>query len=96
MSGTVLEEPPAARPTPLLDILTRRAHALADRCDWIPDTFGEGQRVDAADPAALRRAWMRQLQRAMDDNPEQMFAIRIGAGLLVLATLVILAAVAAF
>jgi hypothetical protein len=96
VSGNVLDERQAGRPTPLLDLLTLRFHALAESRDWIADTFGEGEPVDASDPAALRRAWLQQLKRAMADNPEQMFAIKVGGGLLTLAVIAILAAVAAF
>jgi hypothetical protein len=61
-------------------------HRLADQYDWLPDGYGEAGVVDAADPGAVTAEWMRCLRSWAGYNPEEVFALKAGAALL-LATL---------
>lgn len=63
-------------------------HAQADRLEWAPSEFGSDEPVDTNDASEIRREWLRLLRRWMDNNPEQMLAIKAGGGALALFLLV--------
>lgn len=71
-------------PRRLADAATLRAHRLACRWDVTPQEFGRDAPVDEDDPQAVRREWLRQLRLWAAYNPEQVFALQVGAGLLLL------------
>lgn len=77
-----------------LDALVLRGHGLAVRFDRVPQEFGEEAPVDEADPKALRREWLRQLELWAGYNPEEVFAWKAGAAVFgaVLVVLVIFVA----
>jgi len=78
-----------------LDAATLRAHALADRWEQLPASFGEAGPVSPTDPAALRREWLRVLRSWASDSPEQLFAIKAGVLMLAGALALLLVVVAA-
>ncbi len=86
----------AARPHPILDRLTLRLHALADRLDWLPEGFGDDAPFSPTDAVSVRHAWRRAVRRGIDDNPERVFALKIAGGLLAVVFVVLTAAIAAF
>jgi hypothetical protein len=90
-----LIEPRRPAPHPVLDRLILRAHAVAEQCDWLPEGFTDDGPVDPEDAAAVRLAWRRAWRRLLDENPERVFAIKVGGGLLGLALVVLVAAIAA-
>ena len=85
--------PPAALPAHRAGGPARRlfeagvlgAHRLADRFDLIPPEFGSGAPVDDRDADAVLHEWRRQLRLWADYNPEQIFALKVGGGLLLVA-----------
>jgi len=64
------------------DALVLGAHRLAVACDATPAEFGAESPVDEADARAVRREWIRCLQLWGDYNPEEVFAVKVGAALL--------------
>ena len=67
--------------------LALRAHRLADRLDRLPDEFGKAGAVDETNAAEVVREWRRCLARWAADSPEQVFAVKVGAGLLAMAVI---------
>jgi hypothetical protein len=67
------------------DWLVLRGHGLARRFDAIPQEFGAPDGIDEDDPKALRAEWLRQLRLWADYNPEEVFALKVGGGLLLAA-----------
>jgi hypothetical protein len=63
-------------------VLTLRAHRLADRLDIVPDEFGKAEPVDEADASTVAAEWLRCLRLWASYNPEEVFALKIGAALL--------------
>jgi hypothetical protein len=66
-------------------------HAKADQLEVVPPDFGAEDPVDPGDGAAVRREWLRLLRRWMDNNPEQMLALKVGLGVLAIALIVMVA-----
>ena len=66
----------------LCERLVLRAHALAGRQDLVPPEFGRHAAVDEADPHAVLAEWLRCARLWADYNPEEVFAIKVGAALL--------------
>jgi hypothetical protein len=66
----------------LLDGLVLRAHRLADRFEWQPPEFGRESPVDEADPHAVLAEWIRCLRLWASYSPEQVFALKAGAAML--------------
>jgi hypothetical protein len=71
-----------ARTRRIADEFVLKAHRFADRADRLPSEFGKAGPVDEADPQALRREWLRCLRLWADYNPEEVFALKVGAALL--------------
>lgn len=67
-----------------MDRLVLWAHRRLDRLDLVPDEFGKESPVDETDADAVRAEWRRQLELWIAYNPEEVFALKIGAGVLVL------------
>jgi len=68
------------------------AHALAVKLDRLPEEFGRETPVDESDPKAVAREWLRQLRLWVAYNPEEVFAIKVwaGVGVLGLVTLLVI------
>jgi hypothetical protein len=71
------------------DGLALAAHRLADRLDLVPSEFGRDSLVDETDARRVRAEWLRCLRLWSAYNPEEVFALQVGGGLLA-ATLVAL------
>ena len=94
--------PPAPRPTSAtdsalrgasgwgrrrLDLLMLHAHRLADRFERLPTDFGSQGPVDETDARAVLAEWRRCLRLWIDYNPEEVFFLKVGGGLLAAAIL---------
>jgi hypothetical protein len=62
-----------------------RAHRLADRFEALPPDYGAEAPVDDTDPGAVFREWRRCLRLWAAYSPEQVFALKVGATLLLAA-----------
>jgi hypothetical protein len=60
-----------------------RAHRLADRNELLPPEFGVESPVDEADAQAVLDEWSRCLRLWASYSPEQVFALKVGAAMLV-------------
>jgi hypothetical protein len=88
---------PSAAPTPALDTQTAggalrlrnaavlRLHRLADRFEQLPPEFGAETEVDETNANAVVAEWIRCLRLWAAYSPEQVFALKVGAALLVAA-----------
>lgn len=86
--GAAPSEPAAvvASPKPRAwDGTALRLHRLADRFDLLPPAFGEQAEIDEADARAVTSEWVRCLRLWADYSPEQVFALKVGAALLIAA-----------
>lgn len=90
-STPTAEPPPApAADSPhahagLLGGLVLGAHRLADRFDLVPADFGAENPVDVHDARAVGAEWLRRLRSWADYNPEEVFALKVGGGMLAIA-----------
>ncbi len=93
-SGLTAEKPargpgPAARLRRMALALRNRVilgvHGIADRLDLVPPEFGREQPVDERNPDAVAAEWARYLRLWADYNPEEVFALKVGAALLIAA-----------
>lgn len=69
------------------DLAVLRLHRLADRFEQLPPDFGAEAEVDETNANAVAAEWIRCLRLWAAYSPEQMFALKVGAALLV-ATLI--------
>lgn len=65
-----------------VESLALQAHRQAERFDLVPAEFGHAAPVDEADARAVAREWIRLLHVWVDENPERVFALKVGAVLL--------------
>lgn len=83
------EAPPAGalrfRPGGLAGRAVVRLHALVDRLDQTPAEFGRDRPVDTANPNEVAAEWLRLLRRWAAYNPEEVFAMKVGTAMLLLA-----------
>lgn len=85
-------------------LLARRArdrsvlglHRMADRFDLVPPEFGREQPVDEADAGAVMTEWSRYFRLWADYNPEEIFALKVGAALLLAAIIALWLLIAIF
>jgi len=86
MSGPDQGRPrtPKALLARLVDTAILKAHALAGRYEVIPDDFGHHGSVDETQARAVLAEWVRCARLWAGYNPEQIFALKVGAGLLLL------------
>jgi hypothetical protein len=54
-------------------------HRQADRFDLVPTEFGREAEVDPGDARSVAREWWRQARLWAAYNPEEMFALKVGA-----------------
>ncbi len=66
----------------LLAALVLPVHHLAERRDLVPPTFGDQAPVDEADAHAVLGEWRRLARIWLLENPEEVFALKVGSGLL--------------
>lgn len=71
----------------MLGALILGAHRMADRFDLLPPEFAAAAPVDETAPEAVLAEWVRCLRLWADYSPEEVFGLKVGAGLL-FATLV--------
>ena len=69
-------------------------HQLADRFDLIPTEFGRDAPVDESDARSVRAEWVRHLKLWAAYNPEEIFALKVGGGLLAAAVIALWLAIA--
>ena len=62
-----------------------RAHRLAQQFELLPDGFGEKAPVDETSARAVLGEWMRCYRAWADYRPEAVFALKVGAALLIAA-----------
>lgn len=67
------------------DAIVLAGHRLATAVDAAPAEFGAESPVDETDARAVRREWIRCLRLWASYNPEEVFALKVGAALLALA-----------
>jgi hypothetical protein len=58
------------------------AHRLADRFERLPPDFGSQGPVDESNARAVLAEWLRCLRLWIDYNPEEVFFLKVGGGLL--------------
>ena len=75
--------------------LVLAAHGLAERLDWTPPQFGAGRELDTGYGAAVAGEWLRWLRRRMAADPEEAFAWKAGAWMLIALLAGLVAAVSA-
>lgn len=99
-----IQEPPSAE-APKTRAVDRLKHAgeravvwlhrHAERLDLLPAEFGDETPVDAEDAGSLLREWLRQVKLWAAYSPEQVLALKIGAGALALALVALIVLVGA-
>ena len=57
-------------------------HRMADRLDLVPPEFGGEAPVDTGDARATLAEWVRCFRHWAGYNPGQVFALKVGGGLL--------------
>jgi hypothetical protein len=64
------------------DRISLSAHQLANRFDLVPSEFGRDAPVDESNARSVRAEWVRHLKLWAAYNPEEVFALQVGCGLL--------------
>lgn len=62
--------------------LVLAAHRQAERLDLVPAEFGAESQVDSNDATAILAEWIRYARFWAGYNPEEMFALKVGGGML--------------
>jgi hypothetical protein len=62
-----------------------QVHRLAERLDLTPLEFGRAEPVDESDASAVFGEWLRLIRLWADYSPEQVFALKAGGALLLIA-----------
>jgi hypothetical protein len=75
----------AALPGHARDAAVLFGHRLAARLDLIPPEFGSETPLDETDPKAVLAEWLRYLRLWAGYNPEELFALKVGAAMLLAA-----------
>lgn len=76
------------------DRIVLGAHRLADRFDLVPPEFGRDAPVDQSDGRSVRIEWLRHFKLWAAYNPEEIFALKVGGGLLAAALIALWLAIA--
>ena len=73
----------ASAPRRLRDATVLSLHRLADHFEQLPPEFGAEAEIDETNANAVAAEWIRCLRLWAAYSPEQMFELKVGAGLLV-------------
>ena len=94
MAAAPTAQVPRSRLRRIASDLVLRCHRTVERLDALPAEFGKAGSLDETDAQALITEWRRCLKAWADYNPEEVFALKVGAVLLgvALATLWMLVA----
>lgn len=78
------------------DGLVLSLHRLADRLEWLPPEFGAEAPVADDDAPAVVAEWIRCARHWASYNPEEVFALKVGAVMLIGAVLAFWLAISLF